>query len=286
MSQKPHAEAPEPTAARVSLWRALHAEIDAPPHVLEDTIGLRLIAPEANWRGRPDMNPQWTAGYRAAIVARARFVEDLVAQKAGQGLSQYVLLGAGVDTFAQRRADLAARLTVFEVDQPGPQAWKRRRLVEEGFGVPAWLRLVPVDFEADGDWRARLAQAGFEAGRAALVASTGVSMYLTREAVVATLKAVAELAPGSVLAMTFLLPPALVPEGERAQYEMVMERARAAGTPFLSLFRPEEMLALAREAGFSAVEHVSTEELTRRYFSGRADGLKPGSGEEFLVATV
>jgi methyltransferase (TIGR00027 family) len=285
MSQNNHLEAPEPTAARVSLWRALHAEIDAPPHVLEDTIGLQLIAPDANWRERQDMNPQWTQGYRAAIVARARFVEDLVAEKAGQGLAQYVLLGAGVDTFAQRRPEVAARLTVFEVDQAGPQAWKRRRLVEEGFGVPAWLRLVPVDFEAE-DWRVKLAQAGFDAGRAALVASTGVSMYLTHEAIVATLAAVAGLAPGSVLAMTFLLPPALVPEGERAQYEMVMERARAAGTPFVSLFRPEEMLALAREAGFGKVEHVSTEELTRRYFGGRADGLRPGSGEEFLVATV
>jgi methyltransferase (TIGR00027 family) len=139
MSRKHHPQAPEPTAARVSLWRALHAEIDAPPHVLEDTIGLRLIAPEANWRERPDMNPQWTAGYRAAIVARARFVEDLVAERAGQGLAQYVLLGAGVDTFAQRRPEVASRLRVFEVDQAGPRAWKRRRLVEEGFGGPEWL---------------------------------------------------------------------------------------------------------------------------------------------------
>lgn len=286
MSQQQHSEAPESTAARVALWRALHAEADAPPHIIEDTIGLQLLAPDANWRERPDMYPQGTRGFRAGIVARARFIEDLLAEKAAQGLAQYVLLGAGLDTFAQRRPDLAARLTVYEVDQPGPQAWKRRRLMEEGYGVPAGLRLVPVDFETAGDWWARLAQAGFNAAKPALVASTGVSMYLTREAVGATLRQIAGLAPGSVLAMTFLLPVEMCDPEEQPMLRMVYERAAAAGTPFVSFFKPEEMLALARAAGFSQVEYVSTDDLTRRYFSGRGDGLKPFTGEVFLVATV
>jgi methyltransferase (TIGR00027 family) len=117
----------------------------------------------------------------------ARFIEDLVAEQAGHGVGQYVILGAGLDTFAQRRPDLASRLRGFEIDRPAPQAWKRQRLIELGFGVPEWLRLVPVDFEAGESWRERLAAAGFEAGRPAVVASTGVSMYLTREANVATL---------------------------------------------------------------------------------------------------
>ena len=127
---------PDHTAVRIALWRAMHGEVDAPPHVLEDEVGLRLAAPADGWRERPDMDPVFTSGFRASIVARARFIEDLVAERAGRGTGQYVLLGAGLDTFAQRRPDLASRLVVFEVDQPGTQAWKRQRLIDLGYGVP------------------------------------------------------------------------------------------------------------------------------------------------------
>ncbi|MGH3784145.1 MAG: class I SAM-dependent methyltransferase, partial [Pseudonocardiaceae bacterium] len=132
--------APDSTAVRVALWRALHVQVDPPPHVLEDEIGLRLAAPDAEWLRRRDMDPHTTSGFRASIVARARFVEDLVAEQAGHGVAQYVILGAGLDTFAQRRPEIASRLRVFEVDQPGPQAWKRQRLVGLGLGIPEWLR--------------------------------------------------------------------------------------------------------------------------------------------------
>jgi methyltransferase (TIGR00027 family) len=99
------------------------------------------------------MDPQFTRPFRASIVARARFIEDLVVEQAGRGLGQYVILGAGLDSFAQRRPEIASRLRVFEIDQPGRQKWKRQRLIELGFGVPDWLRFVPVDFEASGSWR-------------------------------------------------------------------------------------------------------------------------------------
>src|SRR5262245_892201 len=124
MTNKP-ATVPDNTAVRVALWRALHVEIDPPPHVLEDTVGLQLAAPDANWRERPDMNPLFTNRFRAAIVARARFIEDMVIEQAGHGVRQYVIMGAGLDTFAQRRTDIAPRLRVFEIDQPATQAWKR-----------------------------------------------------------------------------------------------------------------------------------------------------------------
>ena len=110
--------APDSTAVRVALWRAMHVQADPPPHVLEDEIGLRLVAPEDGWRRRPDMEPHFTSRFRATIVARARFIEDLVAGQAGQGVGQYVILGAGLDTFAQRRPEIASRLRIFEVDQP------------------------------------------------------------------------------------------------------------------------------------------------------------------------
>src|SRR5580700_705394 len=95
--------APDSTAVRVALWRAMHVLVDPPPHVLEDDIGLRLVAPGEGWRDRGDMDPSGTSRFRAGTVARARFAEDLVVEQAGRGVSQYVILGAGLDTFAQRR---------------------------------------------------------------------------------------------------------------------------------------------------------------------------------------
>ena len=173
-------EAPDSSAVRVALWRALHVQVDSPPHVFEDEVGLQLADPDEGWRSRPDMDPRGTSGFRGAIVARARFIEDLVVEQAGQGITQYVVLGAGLDTFAQRRPEIAADLRVFEIDQPGTQAWKRRRLNELGYGVPDSLRLVPVDFEAGGDWWEQLSAAGFDPGLPAVVACTGVTMYLTK----------------------------------------------------------------------------------------------------------
>jgi methyltransferase (TIGR00027 family) len=278
------AVAPENTAVRVALWRALHVEADPPPHVFEDQVGLKLVAPDDGWRSRPDMSP-FTRPFRASILARARAIEDLVEEQVARGVGQYVILGAGLDTFAQRRAELASRMVVFEIDQPGPQAWKRQRLVELGLGIPSFLRLVPVDFEAGDDWWDRLAASGFDAGRPAIVASTGVSMYLTKEAIMATLRQVAALAAGSTLAMSFMLPIEMADPEVRPGIERAAAGARANGTPFISFFTPEEMLALAREAGFREVQHVSAAALAERYFAGRTDGLRPpNNSEELLVA--
>ncbi|MFO0583701.1 MAG: class I SAM-dependent methyltransferase [Anaeromyxobacter sp.] len=276
---------PDDTAVRVALWRALHVLADPPPHVLVDEVGLRLATPEEGWRGRPDMSP-FTRPFRASILARARFLEDHVAAEVARGVGQYVILGAGLDTFAQRRQDLAARLRVFEVDRPGPQAWKRERLEALGLGVPPGLSLVPVDFEAGDDaWWKKLVAAGFDAARPGVVASTGVSMYLTREAVAATLRQVAALAPGSTLVMSFLVPIELADPEVRPGIERAAAGARASGHPWLSFFTGPEIVALARECGFRTAAHVSAEELAERYFAGRADGLRPPrNSEELLVA--
>ncbi|MBF5043340.1 class I SAM-dependent methyltransferase [Aggregicoccus sp. 17bor-14] len=282
----PRKSGPDNTALRTALWRALHVLADPPPHVFEDTVGLALAAPEEGWQQRPDMGA-FTRPFRASIVARARFVEDLVEAQVARGVAQYVLLGAGLDTFAQRRPELGARLRVFEVDAPGTQAWKRRQLVERGLAVPSFLRFVPVDFERGESWRGQLAMAGFDAAQPAVVASTGVSMYLTREAIVATLRDAAALAPGSTLVMSFMLPLERAEPALRPGIEAAARGARASGTPWLSFFEPEQLLALAREAGFRDVAHVSADALTERYFAGRTDGLRlPSHSEELLVATA
>jgi methyltransferase (TIGR00027 family) len=285
MTHKP-SSLPDHTAVRVALWRALHCQIDAAPHVLVDEVGLKLVGPDPSWRQRPDMHPEGTKGYRASIVGRARFIEDLAQEQAEKGVSQYVILGAGLDTFAQRKPTLASKLRVFEIDKPETQEWKRQRLIELSYGIAENLQFVPVDFEAGESWREKLVANGFNPKKPALVVSTGVSMYLTLEANKATLRENAALASGSTFAMTFMLPLDMIPPEERPQHEMVYERARAAGTPFLSFFRPNEMLALAREAGFKDARHVSRDEIIRRYFAGRSDGLQPSTGEEYLIATT
>jgi methyltransferase (TIGR00027 family) len=230
----------------------------------------------------------FTKPFRASVVARARCIEDLILERLQhQDTFQYVILGAGLDTFAQRRPQSGSQLTVFEIDRPVAQAWKRQRLIEVGFAVPQWLRFVPVDFEAGDAWWQRLSAAGFDTGQPAVVASMGVSMYLSKDAVASTLRRVAALAPGSTLAMTFLRPiedadPAIRPGLERAQ-----QGAQTSGTPFVSFFTPTEILALARDAGFKEVRHVSAEDLAERYFAGRTDGLRPPQGgEEILLATA
>jgi methyltransferase (TIGR00027 family) len=275
---------PDHTAVRTALWRALHVEVDPSPHVLHDTLGLKLVGPTDDWRARPDMDPTFSASMRAAIVARARVVDDLVIEAAGDGVKQFVILGAGLDTFAARHPDLMRSMRVFEIDEPASQAWKRRRLEESGIGTSAGLRFVPVDFETGVSWLTELLASGFDRQAPAIVAATGVSMYLTHDAITATLADVASLVPGSVMAMTFLRRPDLLDPADRAGFEIAARGAAASGTPWLSLFSPTEFIALVEAAGFTSVEYVSAEDTTTRYFSGRPDGLRPSNGEELVIA--
>jgi methyltransferase (TIGR00027 family) len=263
----------------------MHLLADAPPHVIEDNVGLQLIAPDEGWQKRPDMDPSFTRRLRASIVARARFIEDLIIAEQERGITQYVILGAGLDTFAQRRPDIAARLQVYEIDQPDTQTWKQQRLNESGYGIPEWLHFVSVNFETSSWWDALLAS-GFDVNRPAVVVCTGVTLYLTREAITSTLKQLSALAPGSKLAITFYLPLELMDQEDQFLQQIAIKGAREAGTPFISFFSPDEIIALGKETGLKNLETVSTRDLQTVYFSGREDQLAPASGEIFLLATT
>lgn len=283
MSLDKNAVAPEHTAVRVALWRALHVQIDPKPHILSDEIGSKLIN-EKDWRNRQDMNPDFSKSMRASVVGRARFIEDLLEVQVQKGIKQYVILGAGLDTFAQRRSEIASCLHIFEVDQPGPQTWKKRRLAEIGFNIPEWLHFVPVDFESGESWWDHLLEAGFDPKQPSVIVSTGVSMYLTRETNMATFQQIAKLAPGSTFATTFMLTLDLLEPKEASILEFVMKRASESGTPFVSLFSPSEISSMAVEAGFKKTKYVSGEDLYQRYFANRSDGLRAGHAEAFLVS--
>lgn len=272
---------PDSSAVRTALWRALHLRVDPPPHLLDDAIGLDLAAPESGWEQRGDMHPEGTAPYRLAIVARTRYVEDLLID---EHLSQYVLLGAGLDTFAQRHPELADRVDVFEIDQPGPQAWKRQRLDDTDLGVADNLHLVPVDFESGEDWWAGLLDGGFDAHTPALVSSSGVSMYLTAEANAETLRRLAQLAPGSVVAMTFMVPFDLLDDADRPGLEAAARGAAASGTPWLSFYAPDEMSTLAEAAGFAEARALPTEDIVAGYTEQGFAATHVSGGEAMLLA--
>jgi methyltransferase (TIGR00027 family) len=277
-------EGPDQSAVGVALWRAGHLFLDDSPHVLEDDIGLRLIEPSEGWLDSPAMSPMFRP-WRASVLARARFVEDTVSEALSEGVTQFVLLGAGLDSMAIRRPDLMAHVHVFEVDSPATQLWKRRRFSEIGIDNPASLHFVPVDFEAGISWIDAIVEAGFDFRLPAVVASTGVTQYLTVQATSENMRLAARLPTGSLYVCTFILSVSELDEDDRKLVEFTASAGTEHGTPWLSFFAPDEFIALAVEAGFDQVELVSSTKLAERYFAGRSDGLRPSGGEYLIVAS-
>lgn len=284
---------PDLTAVGAAFGRAAHVLLDEPPHVLEDTLSIRLAdedALRATQRLAPDgglltSRDDPSARWRATFVARARFVEDLVDERLAAGVTQLVILGAGLDTFAQRRSDVASRLRIFEVDEPGTQRWKQGRLRALGLPVRESVRFVPLNFESGASWVEAIAAAGFDLARPAVVVSTGVTQYISVDAFTTTLRLAAGLAPGTAVVATLILPRYLVDPGDRELRAVTEERAAARGFPWISFYTPGDMISLAVAAGFDDVRHVSPDDLNARYFAGRRDGLRSPSGEHLIVAT-
>ena len=222
---------------------------------------------------------------RSALVLRARYAEDVLEEVATEGPCQYVVLGAGFDTFAWRQPEWADRLTVFEVDHPATQAQKRKLLREIGFAEPANLRPCGVDFEKtslqDG-----LAAAGFDPGCLTMVSWLGVTQYLTGGAIRQTLAFVQTLKPGSSLVFSFILREDDLDESEREMLGPFLDAGAAQGEPFLSRFSPGELLAELSAMGYRKVDHFSPEEAARRYFANRTDQMRPPVVEQLMRATV
>ena len=195
-----------------------------------------------------------------------------------------MVLGAGLDTFAHRRTDLVERLRIFEVDRPAAQAWKRERLQSLGIAPPSTLSYAPVDFETDHLGEA-LAASGFDPASPAVVSWMAVTQYLGREAIDRTLRWAASLPATSRLVLTYVVPPDQLPELARAGLAWTMGQAGGRGEPFLSLFRPGEIAAALRGAGFRSVELVEDAELRRLYLRGWPDAPLTGI-ERMAVAQV
>jgi methyltransferase (TIGR00027 family) len=267
---------PSKTALRVAIRRATHQVLDRPPILADPIAGPLLGAAFAVDRER-EMHPV-ARSFRAFMAARSRFVEDRLAEAIAAGVAQYVVLGAGLDTFAWRNP--FPPLRVFEVDFPATQEWKKSLLAAAGIGSPANLTFVPLDFERKA-LSEGLLEAGLDACAAAFFGWLGVVPYLTLDAFRSTLAAIAALPAGSAVAFDFALSPEALSPIRRTFFDALAARVAAAGEPFRLFFTPEQLAGELRNAGFSRVEEIDSEKLNELYFRGRSDGLElpsPGLG--------
>jgi methyltransferase (TIGR00027 family) len=269
------------TALGVAIRRAAHQLVDLPP-VLDDPIAVRLVG--SGYRGKIGRASHPVGrDLRAFVAARSRYVEDQLAAFVEQGGAQYVVLGAGLDTFAYRNP--FARLRVFEVDFPATQEWKRELLDEAEIALPEGLRFVPLDFE-DTTLDKGLAEAGFDRGAAAFFGWLGVVPYLTLAAFRATLGVIAQLPAGSGVSFDYAVAPETLSAVGRKAFDALAERVAAAGEPFQLFFTPEEMEAELRGAGFQSMEQLDSDRLNELYFKDRADGLKLSAVKLGMLATA
>jgi methyltransferase (TIGR00027 family) len=291
---------PSSSAIGGAMLRAEYLLWDDQPKIFEDSLALWLSGFESDAALRaeldriqseiargtgPDFAATMLRSLTAMTVMRSRYVEDEVDHAVGRGVSQYVILGAGLDSFAYRRPDLSKVLRVFEVDHPATQAWKRSRLREIGIELPLNLNLVPVDFEKDSlidNLRAN----GYQTDAPGLFSWLGVTMYLTPDAVFNTLRTIATLAPGTEIIFQYTVPKELCDEESQRLLAVMMSFSATRGEPWQSSFVPAELAEQVSKLGFAEVSDLGPEEARAPYFSDRTDGLRPPTSEHYMRARV
>ena len=275
---------PSRTARSTALQRAAHQLLET-PRVFDDPVALRIFGAQGvRWLGQnlERYRTPSARAMRAFLVMRSRYAEDQLALAVARGVTQYVVLGAGLDTFAYRNPH--RRLRVFEVDHPSTQAWKRDRLKAQAIGIPSSLTFAPVDFEtqtlADG-----LKAARFRADRPAFFSWLGVTIYLSKEAVAGTLRAIAAV-KGSQLVFDFAPPSDAIGERERASRERSAARVAKAGEPWINYYDPGSLAQEMRAAGYSTARYFGSEDMNQRYFRNRSDGFRLYGSGRMMTAQV
>ena len=270
------------TAIRVAARRAAHQILDRPP-VFEDPLALAIVGAEAAAKAASEAS---SPSLRAFMAARSRFAEDELARAIERGVRQYVVLGAGLDTFAYRNPHAALGLRVFEVDHPATQEWKRGRLRAAGIEIPAETVFVAVNFERQSLADA-LPSAGFRAGDPAFFSWLGVVPYLTEGAFLTTMSFIATLPPASGVVFDYAVARHALSPRERLALEALASRVAAAGEPFRLFFDPAALAAQVRQLGFRHLQDLDAAEINSRYFRDRADGLSiRGRAGHLLCARV
>jgi methyltransferase (TIGR00027 family) len=265
---------PSRTAMGVAVRRAAHQIFDR-PLVLDDPMALPMVGPDAEEKLRgaeSDQQDVMARAMRAFIVVRSRFAEDELARAIGRGARQYVVLGAGLDTFAFRHPYAADALRVFEVDHPATQEWKRQKVAAAGIAIPPSLTFVPLDFERETLANA-LAHTGFDAHAPAFFSWLGVTMYLTDDAITQTLEYVASTGSGGGLVLDYAIPESSLGWIERMALRALSKRVASAGEPFRTFFHPAALRARLLSLGFQKVFDLGSDDLNSLYFSESSDGL-------------
>ena len=269
------------TALRVAMRRAAHQLLDQ-PLILDDPVALPMLGPLFSLDRERETRPMGRA-FRAFMAVRSRYAEDQLAAAAAGGVTQYVVLGAGLDTFAWRNP--FPQLRIFEMDFPATQEWKRALLADAGLALPDALTFVPLDFErqtlAEG-----LAAAGFATSKPAFFAWLGVVPYLTLEAFRATIATIAALPAGTAVSFDYAISPETLSPERRPGFQALSERVAAAGEPFRLFLAPEELNAELSRSGFQRIEQLSSTDLNRNYLDARADGLRLPEPALFRLVTA
>jgi methyltransferase (TIGR00027 family) len=273
------------TAFSVALRRAAHQIFDG-GQVLQDPLAVRIVGEQAAAKLRSD--PKGATStislvMRAFMAARSRYAEDQLAHAFGQGVRQYVVLGAGLDTFAYRNPHSGLR--VFEIDHPATQALKRERLHAESIAIPESVKYVPVDFEKQS-LAEQLEQSPFDSAAPAFFSWLGVTPYLTREACMGTFAYLAKRPTGSGVTFDFALDRALLNMRQKLALYALSKRVAMAGEPFRLFFFPDKLAEELRQLGFHRIEVLSGAQINARYFHGRTDGLRVGNIGQLMTAWV
>jgi methyltransferase (TIGR00027 family) len=270
---------PSRTAQLVAIRRAAHQILDR-PKVFDDPLALSIIGREGSSALQPDLHQsgdtEQSLDLRAFYVARSRYAEDQLYLAVERGVRQYVILGAGLDTFAYRNPYPAGALRVFEVDHPATQAWKRARLQEAGISLPVDLTYAPVDFE-EQTLAAGLRDAGYNPRRRAFFSWLGVTMYLTTQGLMTTLRFIASAAKGSGVVFDYTVFPSLLDPDQQLIFDTLVKRVDWVREPWQMFFDPAELKKDLLAMGFGHVEDLGPAQINARYFDDRTDGLRVGS---------
>ena len=273
-------EAPSLTAQRVAMRRAAHQLFDD-PRVFEDPLAIPILGEEPAARLRSgDREAGGSRHIRAFMAARSRYAEDELTAAIARGATQYVVLGAGLDTYAYRNAH--SRLRVFEVDHPATQSWKRRQLESAGIAIPSSLTFVPTDFE-EQSLGSVLESSGFQNGEISFFSWLGVTPYLTAEAAMATLAFIGSLPAGSGVVFDYAIERSSLDSVEQMAMDALASRVARAGEPFRLVLDARALNRMLRVAGFHHIEDLGPAQIDERYFAGRADGLRVAAGLAHLV---
>jgi methyltransferase (TIGR00027 family) len=274
------------TADRVAERRAAHQVLDIPP-VFEDPVAIRVLRPEVadQLRQAPhDLDRSPIAKYlRAFFAVRHRYAEDVLRAAVARGVEQYVVVGAGFDTFAYRNPFPGLR--VFEIDHPATQAVKRQRLTSAGIPLPENLSFIAVDLSLCS-LREALDTSAFDRGRPAVFAWLGVIPYLDIGAVDGTFRDISSLPKGTAVVFDYGLPRENLSVIGRVVFDRMAARVAAIGEPWKTFFTPGSLERMIRSLGYAALEDLDAGEINARYFAGRDDGLRVGEAAHLAAATV